>query len=166
MDMLTTGTHFREASEALAHCYADLLEGRLLTGEEYSAAMRVLRIATAIIGTADSDVAFNWECLREYLYSHARYSVQVEERDSPAAQEVGGCAVDHTLKLTVLRDGRLITICFRELRKGDMTCSPRVPRIVVGENAHQSEDPDYSGWLVYDESGSSYFPEDFRPKLV
>jgi len=166
MNILTTETHFREASEALAHCYADLLEGRLLTSEEHSAAMRVLRMATSIIGTADLDAAFDWERLREYLCRHTDSAVMVEERDSPAVQEIGLFSADEALILTVLRDGRLVPICFSELRKGDMTCSPRMPRIVVGENAHQSEDPDYSGWLVYDEAGNSYFPEDFLPKLV
>lgn len=166
MDMLTTGTHFRKASEALAHCYADLLEGRLLTSEEYSAAMRVLRMASAIIGTADPNASFDWERLREYLYRHTESVSMAEDPNPPTVQDPVSGIEDGSVRLTILRNGQLASISFRELMKGDMTCSPKVPRIVVGENAHQSEDPDYSGWLVYDEGGNSYFPDDFLPKLV
>ena len=163
--MLTTGTHFREASEALAHCYADLLEGRRLISEEHSAAMRVLRMATAIIGTADPNASFDWERLREYLCRHAEYASKDEGSNPTVFPNPVPEIDDGSVTLTVLRNGQLSTICFRELTKGDITCSPKVPRIVVGENAHKSEDSDYVGWLVYDENGCSYFPEDFSPKL-
>lgn len=163
--MLTTGTHFREASEAVAHCYADLLEGRVLTSTEHSAAMRVLRMAAEIIGTADPNATFDWGRLREYLYRHTESDSVAVGPTGPASVVTMACDADESINLTVLREGRLTSIRFRDLVKGDMTCSPRIPRIVVGENAHISEDPDYSGWLVYDEKGNSYFPEDFLPKL-
>lgn len=69
--MLNSGTHFRQASIALAHCLADLLEGRVLTCEEHSAAMRVLRLSAQIITMADPDAAFDWDRLREFVCRQA-----------------------------------------------------------------------------------------------
>lgn len=69
---------------------------------------------------------------------------------------------DETVEVKVSRDGEEMYVEFWKLRAGDAILHfGEAAPILVGEDAHQSEDPCYDGWLFYDNNGNSYYPEDF-----
>ena len=70
--------------------------------------------------------------------------------------------VDGGHRVNVIRDGNQMKIPFSELKANDVACLPNGVNICIGEDAHISGDATYEGWLVYDDHGNSYFPEDFE----
>lgn len=50
---------------------------------------------------------------------------------------------------------------FKDLKKGDTFFINSIPH-VAQDDAHLSGDASYSGYLVYDEQGEGWFPEDLN----
>lgn len=60
----------------------------------------------------------------------------------------------------IIRDGITMHVMFKYVKAGDIL--PTRERAIVSDDAHLSDDADYSGYIFYDEDGESYFPEDFE----
>lgn len=73
---------------------------------------------------------------------------------------------DENISVNILRNGQHQTVPFRELVEGDVVFGGVLDGIVVGIEAHISGDASYDGWLLYDENGVDFYPEDFGAKLV
>lgn len=67
---------------------------------------------------------------------------------------------DENVQIEVIRDGQTLHVPFCEIKKGDKVFRNE-PYFTCGEDAHKSGDASYEGWLVYDENGGDYYPEDF-----
>lgn len=73
---------------------------------------------------------------------------------------------DENVRVTVLRDQTPYVVPFCEIKDGDVVCDKDDnPWFTAAEDAHESGDADYEGWLVGDDS-ENYFPEDFGAKLI
>lgn len=68
---------------------------------------------------------------------------------------------DENVSVNVLRNGEQKTIPFCDLVAGDVIYGGELDGIVVGIDAHYSGDASYDGWLLYDENGVDFYPEDF-----
>lgn len=80
---------------------------------------------------------------------------------------MGKCKVyDENVSVNILREGTHQTVPFRSLIEGDVVFGGELDGIVVGIEAHVSGDACYDGWLLYDENGVDFYPEDFGAKLV
>lgn len=64
-------------------------------------------------------------------------------------------------KIRILRNGIEMSVTFPELMTGDKIISANMPHITCSGEAHISGDASYYGYVVYDEAGNGYFPEDF-----
>lgn len=73
-------------------------------------------------------------------------------------------AYDETIPVSIIRCGMEMEVGFCELKTNDIACLPNGDKFRVGDDAHVSGDSTYEGWVVYDEFGNSYFPEDFEDK--
>lgn len=73
---------------------------------------------------------------------------------------------DENVYVDINRHGTAMTVHFWELLKGDVITTGAHKGLVVAEDAHKSEDPDYEGWLFHSLSDEGYFPEDFGAKLI
>lgn len=73
---------------------------------------------------------------------------------------------DETVSVSILRNGNRMTVPFSKLIEGDVVFGGELDGIVVGIEAHVSGDDCYDGWLLYDENGVDFYPEDFGAKLV
>lgn len=60
----------------------------------------------------------------------------------------------------IIRDGVTMHVMFKYVKAGDIL--PTRERAIVSDDAHLSDDADYSGYLFYDKDGGRYFPEDFE----
>lgn len=65
---------------------------------------------------------------------------------------------DENIPVNILRNGQKQTVPFKELVCGDVISTGNV---VVAIDAHFSTDPSYDGWLLFDQNGIDYYPEDF-----
>lgn len=72
---------------------------------------------------------------------------------------------DENIRIAIEREKESITVPFFDLKAGDHAQTSAGLMIVCGSDAHVSGDADYDGWIVYDESGDGYFPEDFGAPL-
>ena len=73
---------------------------------------------------------------------------------------------DENITVDILRNGKRMTVPFRELVSGDVVFGSELDGIVVGIDAHSSGDACYTGWLLYDENGVDFYPEDFEAKRI
>lgn len=73
---------------------------------------------------------------------------------------------DENVSVNVLRKGERKTVPFCELISGDVVFGSELDGIVVGVEAHVSGDACYEGWLLYDENGVDFYPEDFGAKRI
>lgn len=65
----------------------------------------------------------------------------------------------------VQRNGRFIEVKFCELEKGDIVLNHNTKGYkeeIIVDYAHHSEDASYDGWVMYDQWGNSWFPEDLH----
>lgn len=69
---------------------------------------------------------------------------------------------DETVLIDVRRGFESLSVPFCEVREGDYIVDLM---LYAGDDAHVSEDPDYSGWVFYDDTGCAWFPEDFGADL-
>ena len=76
-----------------------------------------------------------------------------------------GCNLfDERIPVNIIRDGKEMEVSFCELKANDIALLPSGSKLCIGGDAHISGDSTYEGWLVYDEQGNSYFPEDLNAK--
>lgn len=71
---------------------------------------------------------------------------------------------DETVPVKIIRCGTEMEVEFCALKANDIVCLPNGHEFCVGDDAHISGDSTYEGWVVYDMSGNSYFPEDFETR--
>ncbi len=86
----------------------------------------------------------------------------------PWANQAQGIVMKHLLEripVSIIRCGMEMEVGFCELKANDIACLPCGDKFRVGEDAHVSGDSTYEGWVVYDEFGNSYFPEDFDGEI-
>ena len=77
-----------------------------------------------------------------------------------------GCNLfDERIPVNIIRDGKEMEVSFCELKANDIALLPSGSKLCIGGDAHISGDSTYEGWLVYDEQGNSYFPEDFEREI-
>ncbi len=69
---------------------------------------------------------------------------------------------DETVSVDIQRGEELMSVPFCEIREGDFF--PDL-QMYVSVGAHFSDDPEYSGWLFYDDLDCAWFPEDFDADL-
>lgn len=72
---------------------------------------------------------------------------------------------DEKSLVNIVRQGEPMSIPFCELKAGDHLQTVNGTALVCGTDAHVSGDADYEGWIVFDEYGEGYFPEDFGAPL-
>jgi len=83
-----------------------------------------------------------------FVYSHRPAKDEFENNDSKSQS---GILVD------IMRDGKRRFVPFYDIKSGDFIAYLGV---FAGDDAHQSGDASYDGWLFYDSNGLSVFPED------
>lgn len=71
---------------------------------------------------------------------------------------------DENVLVNILRNGKEQTVPFCELVTGDIVWGGELNGVTVGIDAHYSDDNDYDGWLLFDQNGVDYYPEDFGGK--
>lgn len=69
---------------------------------------------------------------------------------------------DETVAVEIERDGEFQIVPFCDIQAGDYIIQAEM---YAGENAQESEDPDYPGWVVYNSDGFGIFPEDLGAQL-
>lgn len=65
----------------------------------------------------------------------------------------------------VQRNGRFEEVKFCELKKGDKVLNHNTKGYtedIIVDYAHHSEDASYDGWVMWDQWGNSWFPEDLQ----
>lgn len=77
-----------------------------------------------------------------------------------------GCYIfDERIPVNIIRDGKEMEVSFCELKAKDLALLPTGIKLCIGSDAHISGDSTYEGWLVYDDQGNGYFPEDFKSEV-
>ena len=80
---------------------------------------------------------------------------------------MGMCNVyDEDVYIEIMRNANAMTVHFWELKEGDMIAAGEHKGLIVEEDAHESGDACYEGWLFLGADGDSYYPEDFGADLV
>jgi hypothetical protein len=59
-----------------------------------------------------------------------------------------------------------MAVSFCDLQKGDIIATGSYADTTIDEDAHESGDASYGGWLCYTTAGDSLFPEDFGPRKL
>lgn len=75
---------------------------------------------------------------------------------------MGMCNVyDEDVCIEIMRNANAMTVHFWELKEGDMIAAGEHKGLIVEEDAHESGDACYEGWLFLGSDGDTYYPEDF-----
>lgn len=70
---------------------------------------------------------------------------------------------DDYVLVDIVRNGESMAVPFRDIEEGDYITELE---IYAGDDAHESGDCDYDGWVFYDTEGEGWFPEDLGGELI